>query len=271
MIHEEEGRLMAYVDGELAGHERASVETHLGGCADCARTTSRLRAERSALSSALERVDADGAAAARRVREQLAQLGPSAAPNRPATPGRAAGPTRPPRKLPLYAWLQRRGLQAALFVLFVAGGASALVPGSPLRRLIERGGGTPATAPTAAPEAEFAPARMETLQVTISAVPVAGRLRVSLQLPAGTALSVALTDADRATLFADPSSRFTSSDGLLQAEVLSGTVRVELPRGAADVSLEVGGQLYVRVQNGRAQLTMPAADSSDAELTFRIR
>jgi hypothetical protein len=46
---------------------------------------------------------------------------------------------------------------------------------------------------------------------------------------------------------------------------------VELPRGAADVSLEVGSEPYLRMQNGQVTFREPVADSSDAEFKFRIR
>jgi hypothetical protein len=94
---------------------------------------------------------------------------------------------------------------------------------------------------------------------------------VSLNLPPGTDLRVVLVEGDRATLFANPNTRFRSADGVLEATVPAGPVRVELPRGEVDVSLEVGGRLYVRAHNGDLLLGAPATDSSDAEFSFRIR
>jgi hypothetical protein len=92
-----------------------------------------------------------------------------------------------------------------------------------------------------------------------------------MALPAGTDLRVVFVDGERATVFADPGTRFRSADGSIEADVTGGSVRVELPRGAMDASLTVGGEPYVRVRNGEIQTTVPAADSSAAEISFRIR
>jgi hypothetical protein len=78
-------------------------------------------------------------------------------------------------------------------------------------------------------------------------------------------------DGERATVHANPDTQFLSGDGLIRGTVLSGPVRVELPRAAADVSLEVGGQPYLTMQNGQVTFSAPAADSTDAKFTFRIK
>ena len=286
MKHEEDGRLMAYVDGELVAEDARAVEIHVGDCPDCALATSRLRAEKARVRSTLSAVDVDVAAASRRVRERLRQrtraaadessrLRQSAASShpRPATVspaqpravpsarGRASGFPR--------RWILRtRTLQAALFVLFMAGGAAALVPGSPLRRWLQRDGSEAASTPARMQ----APVEVAPLpQSSVSAVPAGGRLRIVLELPAGTELRVVPVNGERATVFADTETRFTSAEGVIEAAVTGGAVRVELPRGAGDASLEVNGQLYVRAQGGELRFTVPAADSSDAEVSFRIR
>jgi anti-sigma factor RsiW len=269
MNHEEDGRLMAYLDGELSATDAGALEAHLGSCADCKESASRLRAESGRVREALPELDVDATGATRRVRERLAQHAreiPAVAPSR--TPLRTSHPARRP------SWIRRsRVLQAALFVLFVAGGASAVVPGSPLHRWLMGGG--PETDPTAStPALMRAPAAESTAeqpQQSLSAQPAGGRLRVSLQLPAGTELSVVFVDGERATVHANADTNFLTADGLLQARVVSGPVRVELPRGAADVSLEVGSEPYLRMQNGQVTFREPVADSSDAEFKFRIR
>jgi hypothetical protein len=253
---------MAYLDGELAPSDARAVEAHLGACAVCAREAEGLRGGRDRLRAALHdpAADAEARAAAPRVRERLRRR--SSAPY-PVPPAR-----RPPASRPL-PWARRsRILQAALFVLFLAGGASALVPGSPLRRWIE-GSSAPqerAPAPLSPP-----PQAAEAPQVSLSAAPAGGALRVVLDLPSGTELRVSLVDDGRATVFAAPDTRFRSAEGLLEASVAQGSVRVELPRGGTDVSLEVGGEVYLRIRDGRLDLPVPATDSSAAELSFRIR
>jgi hypothetical protein len=279
MRHEEDGRLMAYVDGELFAEDARAVEAHLGRCPDCALATSRLRTERGRVQSALPEVDVDAGAAYRRVRERLRQHEEAGKANRAG--GTDSVHSRAPTPLPQRAapsrgtvgWLRRtRALQAALFVLFMAGGAAAVMPGSPLRRWLV-GPGSDTVEPEAATvrmqaSEEAAPAPEP---VSISAAPSGGRLRVSLQLPAGTELRVVLAEGERATVTANPDTRFTSAEGVLEAAVSGGPVRVEFPRGAANASLEVNGELYVSAQGGDVRFTAPAADSSDAEVSFRIR
>jgi anti-sigma factor RsiW len=289
MKHEEDGRLMAYVDGELRAEDARAVETHVEECPDCALATSRLRVQKASVGATLSQIDVDAAPAARRVRGRLRQLaeagarGPTshrdgelAASAPPAaargTPlPREAAPTRPTTiGSPKRHWfLRARALQAALFVLFMAGGAAAVVPGSPLRRWLQQGNG----------EGASTPALMETSSeevrapepASLSAVAAGGRLRIVLRLPAGTELRVVPVDGARATVSANPDTRFTSAEGVLEADVSGGVVRVELPRGVTDASLEVNGELYDRAQGGEVHFTAPAADSSDAEVSFRIR
>ena len=265
MSHEEDGRLMAYLDGELPAEDTRAVESHLGSCAACAASAARLRSERTRLSAALVHADVGAGAAARRVRERLGQQHPAVAPS--GFPMRTAHPARRP------SWIRRsRALQAALFVLFVAGGASAVMPGSPLRRWLDRGG--PPTAPTSSPTATLqapAEAAPPPAQGSITGLPAAGELRVTLELPPGTELTVVFVDGERGTIHANPDTNFLSADGLIGGTVHSGPVRVELPRAAAVVSLEVGGQPYLEMQNGQVTFRAPPVDSTNATFTFRIR
>jgi anti-sigma factor RsiW len=277
MRHEEEGTLLAYLDGELVGDTAGGVEAHLTACDACRESAERLRGERTQVRAALESVPVDAGAAALRVRERLRarhpELAAPVATPRVAprvTPARSTPPRRQPAGTPVRWRLRTRLLQAAVLVLFVSGGAAALVPGSPLRRWLEGGA---VASPESAPLRIDAPAPLATqsAQVSLGATAVGGRLRVAVELPAGTDLRVVFVDGERATVTADAATRFRSAEGVLEAEVPGGPVRVELPRGAEDVSLTVGGELYVRVRNGEVQSTVPAADSSDAEISFRIR
>lgn len=265
MSHEGEGRLTAYVDGELSAAEAEAVERHLSACVACRGDADALRSGRQRVRAALSDHELDRATveAARRVRARLAARPHGAGPRSTGSAGRSAA-------LPL-VWASRSPLlKAALFVLFIAGGAAALVPGSPLRSWIEGGGSEPAEAPPAiVPQMEEA--RPEAAQAVLSARPANGSLRVSLDLPDGTDLRVTFVDGDRAMLFAQPETRFTSGEGILEATVTGGSVHVQLPRGVPEVSLLVGGEVYLTMQSGRFDLTVPAVDSSDAELSFRIR
>lgn len=54
---QDEGRLMAFLDGELPAEERAEVETHLRECAECANALEGLRADRAVTSEAFAKLE----------------------------------------------------------------------------------------------------------------------------------------------------------------------------------------------------------------------
>lgn len=53
MMHENEGRLLAYLDGALGAAERAAVDRHLAECRVCAEALESLRAASARFSSAM--------------------------------------------------------------------------------------------------------------------------------------------------------------------------------------------------------------------------
>jgi hypothetical protein len=61
----------------------------------------------------------------------------------------------------------------------------------------------------------------------------------------------------------------SGSDGLLEA-TSAGPVRVDVPRTVPEVSLEVGGQLYLRVRGGLLDVIAPTTGRSDTQASFRI-
>jgi len=263
--HEDIGRLMAYLDGELPMGDAASVEAHVGSCADCADALQALRAEGRSLRLALGTLDRDaalaGAAAGERVRARLAER------TRPTL--RRAGAPSPTLHQPRWR-LRSRTLQAAALVLLMAGGVSALViPGSPLRHWLEGG----PTVEKAAPAAEimaFPEPEEELPRVGVRTASSGGRIRIALELPSGTSLRVTLVQGDTAAVFAPQGAGFRQADGLLEASATSGPVHVEVPLGADYASLAVGERLYLSVQEGRAELGVPAESRSGTEILFRI-
>src|SRR5690606_38720462 len=116
--------------------------------------------------------------------------------------------------------LRARLAQAAVLVLLLAGGAAALLPGPPVRRPL---GGVDAGTGPLAPDAPAIAAQES--EMGVRADPAAGRLRVALDLPPGTPLSVSFVDGERAGVFAAPGARFRSADGELEAAVSEGPVR----------------------------------------------
>jgi hypothetical protein len=98
----------------------------------------------------------------------------------------------------------------------------------------------------------------------------AGALRVSLQMTPGSELIVSLVEGDSAAIAAPVDARIAGADGLVEATAPTGPVRLELPTSVADVSLEVGGQLYLRMRGGTLEVTAPTTSRSVSQLSFRI-
>jgi hypothetical protein len=265
MAHGDVGRLTAYLDGQLASEELGVVARHLGSCRDCQDAVERLTAQKARMSAALATLDIDCAAAADRALAEVRA-------RRAAMSERAPVPlVRKRSGVDRFLANRRQLLQAAVFVLFVAGGVSALVPGSPLRRML--GGGeveeapqevVPTLAPPAAVQAERVP------EMRVRAGASQGALRVALQLASGSELVVALVAGDSAAVVVPVDANVRGSEGLLEATAPTGPVRVDLPSGVPDVSLEVGGQVYLRVRGGLLDVIAPTTGRSDTQVSFRI-
>jgi anti-sigma factor RsiW len=266
MAHGDLGQLTAYLDEQLPADEIGSVQRHVGDCPECQRDVERLTAQKERMRAALASLDVEvvGAhAALARAAAHLRQRRTAASPPAVAGPPRARSTIRR-----IFA-SRRHLLRAAMFVLFIAGGVSALVPGSPLRRML---GGeaadapqevTPAIAPSSPPQAERAP------ELRVRAAAAGGRLRVALQMAPGSELVVSLVDGDSAAVMVPVDANVSGSDGLLEA-TSAGPVRVDVPRTVPEVSLEVGGQLYLRVRGGLLDVIAPTTGRSDTQASFRI-
>ena len=279
MTHWDNGRLMAYLDGELPPGDSAVTRDHVNACSSCGAAAAILREDSALLGAALAQLDVPLAGRAERVRAEL-----RARAQRAGAPGQVAavaGPRlvqaasaadrdrsgRPWRGLG--SWRAKRMLEAALWVLFLAGGVSALVPGSPVREWLPR----PTPMEEAQPALETAPASTaaaeRAAQTGVRVAAALGRVVVALELPPGTELTVRLVEGDQAAVFAPAGARFTSADGRLEAEVPSGPVQVELPR-PVQASLQVGGRTYVTLREGRLEPSLPADASTETELRFRV-
>jgi hypothetical protein len=165
--------------------------------------------------------------------------------------------------------------KAAGILLITAAGASAL-PGSPVRRWLERRS-APAVERTAAPArervAEPQPVAAETpaeeAGVRISAL--GGPLSVVLRGAApGTEIRVTWVPGAEAAVFAPVGTRFTSGEGRVEAALVPGSVRVELPRGVVPVSLDVDGSILLRTTPAGLEVSGPVVERADAGITFRV-
>lgn len=247
MTHPGEGRLQAYLDGELADEASAGVEDHLHGCRECRETLEALRRSAGVVGTALDRTtpplpSLERAKARVRRRARAAGAGGS---------------------LPL--------ARAAIVVLLLGAAASTALPGSPVREWIlgrwdrastpaatDGGGGASARSGVGAASGVRTPAAEDGVRVVLTGV------------EAGTDLRVRFVDGDRAGVFAPEGSRFSTGEGRLEADVAPGPIRVEVPRGAARARVVVNGTEYVRVGDGRVELRGSAVDSSASGILLRV-
>lgn len=109
----DEGKLQAYLDGELPADERAVVAAHLGECATCSRGIERLKADATVASDALERL------------QPPAEVVPLTAPERPRESliarigwGRAAAAAIAVLILGSFAFAPVRSVAAGLLQVF---------------------------------------------------------------------------------------------------------------------------------------------------------
>lgn len=257
MVHLTDGNLQAWIDGELAGEPEveARVRHHVGACEECADRLTVLRQRSERFSRAMLALDEGTAAPADPGPLPLA-----------ATRGRARRPWR------RTGWGLAR---AAGLLLVVAGAASAIVPGSPVRSWIgvllsdDR-------APSIAVD-DISPRGEGVEAVGPTVVGVAaddGRVEVRLRdFGRDSKVHVRLTDAGRATVRVEDTGtgpRFVTAPGQLEVIGTTGDVWVDLPRSAHESAVTVDGEPLVRVTDGEIRILRPAVDSLREEVVFRI-
>ncbi|MGD2069896.1 MAG: hypothetical protein PVI57_14590 [Gemmatimonadota bacterium] len=255
----DEGRLLAYLDGEMEPGQRAEVEAWLGQSGAARAALAGVRERRNLVGRALAGVDVpvpDLETVRARIRARVEVHGTT------ATAAAAVGG-------------RRRWAQAAALVLFLgAAGASAAVPGSPVRAWLASlldGGEPSATVPAAAVD-EASPDDMG-LRVR----PSEGRLAIDLaEVPEETEVVVRLVEGERGGVYA-PRASFRSGAGRIEATLTGGAtagagtdrVRVEIPRGATLATLHVDGALWLRKDGERLDFPGPAALVSSDSIVFR--
>lgn len=264
MTHATEGQLVAWMDGEIDDSAAAELSDHLAVCAACAGELSELRRLSASAHAALGLLDASppmlrarASIAAARVRS-----------------GSGRG-----RRL---SWAGLSGFaRAAMLVLALAGVATAVVPGSPVRIALEATFARVAEVVQGAPDAEpmpapapptEAPAPSETMGMAI--LPADGRVRVVLHAPAGIVdVHVRLVDERRArveTATAQPDVRLRSAAGRIEVIGLTtGEVRIDIPRTVPLATVEIGGVVHVFKDGGRLQLAGPAGSDGGTAVRFR--
>ncbi|HSG07003.1 MAG TPA: hypothetical protein VLA36_01510 [Longimicrobiales bacterium] len=253
MTHLDEGQLLAVRDGE-------SQHEHLVECADCRKGLAELRGRHDRVSGALAALDAptDLEVARALIRTRVTAGAAHTADVVPLT--------IPPRRA---FWSLSR---AAGLLLVTAAGLSAL-PGSPVRHWASRvlAPEAPRQGTERAPTPASAPSSAEAEATGIRLAVPRGPLRVIVGgAETGAVIRVQWVPGAEAAIFAPAGSRFTSGEGRLEAQVTSGTVRIELPRGVLPVSLEVGGRIYLRSTDAGLDVPGPVTRQSTSEIVFRI-
>ena len=271
-----EGRIQAFLDGEMSDVERAAFVADMNGDPELARTVSDQRDRVQHVGETLRRfdehatgggvVDVEGARKAILGRldasdlEHVARLGSHkaqpAAEVRTTGSGTATGTTGTRFTASRLRW-------AAGLVLFASGAAAATIPGSPLRGLFGADDAGPGIEPAAITEI----AAPESVGVRVS--PVDGRLEIALSdgIVNGS-LTVPVTDQDDAEVLAGAGTRFRTGAGRLDITEVVGDLRLSLPGTAQSVTVFVGDQIYVRKIDERVEVLGPGVDTIDAEFVF---
>lgn len=228
MKHVSEGRLLAYLDGQLAPSERAEVAAHLEVCEACRHQAAKLRAASESLSGALRILAADAAVDDLAIR-------------------RAAAAVRARESRLRNGAVRRTLLRAAVLILGFTALASAAVPGSPIHGWL-RGAWSGQDMP-GAPEKglfEIADEPDPETSTGVSIRPVDGRVDVRIVDAApGAVLRVRLVDEPRALVRAEEA-RYRTGPGTIDVlNARRGEIVLDLPRSAASATVSVDGRVVV--------------------------
>lgn len=284
MMHVAEGRLLAYIDGELPTAERSALESHLATCDACGVELDELRRIAAELHTALVGTDmvAGIAPALQAFSERRAALvgAPAAATDLDAHRARRTGATSQ------FRFARSSLLKAAALAALVVGAASAAIPDSPFRDWLEnawdRVTGAPAETETAQPAAPVPPVQApEPLQAPgepYRFAPSNGGARVLLRgIDPAALVRVRLIDGARAAVYPPPQAAVQTTVRAGELEVLAargtagGTYIVEIPRSVERATVEVNGRVLFR-KNGDALFTDGAVpDGGEDEYLLHLR
>ena len=251
MNHMDEGLLQAYVDDELPGEERTTVERHLGDCLACRAELRELRSASDAFSAGLlllERAQPEA--------RKYAVMTPRS--------GRARG-----------SWGLSMLPRAAVLVLALGTAASAMVPGSPLYRWL-RPAREVASVERAVPAATTAEEPVTTAvapapEAGISIEPLDGAVEVVLSAAPELRIRASIAESGRAGVFATgaaAAARFDAAPGrIVVTGADAGELRIEMPR-AATTTVTVNGRRYLRAEGGQINLSAPADARGETEVVF---
>jgi hypothetical protein len=246
------------MDGELDQAESDELRSHAESCDRCCAELQNLEAAAAHWDRALRILDVEPDLNMARRRIQARKL-----------PGS-------PRPSFFTSWSLPK---AASVALLLTGFAATALPGSPVRRWLKDGwqaftestrdepvetpsepgpGDLPATSNEQGPEEAGAgiPVTAEGVEIWIHG------------LPSDAGLRVLWTDGQEAWIYAGDGTRFTSTDRRLEAFDPPGTVRIEIPRTLARVTLGLDGEVLLRKSGGELEILRPVQERSPTEIRF---
>lgn len=263
MTHRTDGELQAWLDAELPATEAAEVAGHLMVCTECRARLGDLRLAGERLRAALAELDAGSVSGSTSL--------PAA--SRVST---TRGVEKNTGSRPM---MRRTALRAAAMILAVAGAAAAVVPGSPLRQLLERLASNPAaTVPVETPAIGAGPDSDSPGIASVTVSPVDGRVNVVVNRFAdGSTITVrfgAESEVRALLLSGEAGVRFSvgpgrlyvvASDGRAPADVL-----IELPRGLNSATVMVDGRREVVASRDGIRRSGDADLLSQDEVVLRV-
>lgn len=282
MNHAGEGLLQAYIDGEVDSAAEATLVAHVATCTECGHELEELRGAAATFSGAMRMLAADEQTGRDAARERILRA-------HKAAPVGVVERTAPPFTITPIA--SHRGFgrvatgslaRAAALVLLLAGGAAAMIPGSPLRRWIGSSwdrissviSPRPATHPAviAAPPANLVHELVPGAEMSIA--PLNGSVSVNvLTEPGSGQLSVRLVETGRATVQTDSSAHavgFRTGPGRIEILHLgTSDALIQIPRALRSATIEVNGKIVLVKDGESLRVTGPLVHRSENEIVFQ--
>ena len=254
--HVSEGRLMAHLDGELAGERSAGVAAHLDRCGACRERLRELRQASELVGRSLAAIDVPPP-----------ETGPGEIRAASRRPGSSADGTGAPGH-GRWRTARRSLLKAAVLVLAVGTAAAAVVPGSPLREWVADAVASWSSDPPS-DTGVTAAAPPDTSRESVSIV-VDRRAIVHIVEPAPElTVRIRATEGSRLTVAAR-AERFETGAGSVEVMAPTGPeVVIGLPRGVPSARISVEGRLLLERERGRQTLHAPA-DTTAGGVRFRL-
>jgi hypothetical protein len=170
--------------------------------------------------------------------------------------------------------------RAASIALLLTGATVSALPGSPVRRWIVQGWQAVTQASGAGlsdPVPEVLSDDPTTLSPGQDAAQSGAGIAVSSEgleiwihgLSSQADLRVQWTDGEEAWVYAGEGTRFTSTDGRLEAFDPPGLVRVEIPMRAGRVVLGLDGSVLLRKSAGELEILGPVQERTPSEIRFK--